>query len=197
MRANQRLASLASLVMCLALLATTGCTAVRGDLVETGIGPVDTPLAVQADTTAAEEDASEAFNFSATELFSGTEISGADLYQNAPMIVTFVTPTCAVCRSEGPEVAAAAETNGDITYLIVHSGADAQSYEQYADETGLYQENLIHINDLGSALLQRFGVSSYPTSLLVGTDGTVRQSIGALELQGQAEAADVVRGAKA
>ncbi len=200
MRNDRRITLLTWLVLAIGLLATTGCSAVRGELVETGVGTADAALDASPFSTDEVEnesdDLSEAFNFSGTELFRRSTVSGADLYNNAPMIVTFVTPTCAICRSEGPQVAAAAETYGDITYVIVHSGDTTKGYESYADDNGLFQENVIHLDDGDGVLLRRFSVTSYPTSLLVGADGAVRQSVGALESQGLDEAAKVVLGSR-
>ncbi len=185
------------------VLLGTGCAGVRGELVESGMADEETDI----DPTDIEPEMNEdgaiqigdlaletPFGFTAPELFSGRSVSGAELYANAPMIMTFMSPTCAVCVNEAPELAAAAERNPDITYLVVHGGADTDSYRDFADERGLYQENVIHVEDTAGIIWERFSVISTPTTLMVDLEGRVTKSTGALEIQGQQRAADIVLG---
>lgn len=189
-------------IMAFALVGTA-CSGVRGSLVETGVREeseesVAASLApeVQDDGSVAIGTASlaEPFAFTAPELFTGASVSGLELYTEAPMIVTFVSPTCPVCLTEGPEIAKAADLHPDITYLIIHGGADTDRYRSFADEQGLYQENVIHVEDEAGVLWSRFGVISTPSTLLIDGEGRVSQSTGALELQGHEQAANKVLG---
>ena len=150
----------ASLLLLIALaLVGTGCSGVRGTLVESGVADTTTETLPEAwepeevlesnsDGTVAIGDraSAEPFAFTAPELFTGSSVSGLELYDDAPMIVSFVSPSCPICVTEGPEIAFAADMHPDITYLVVHSGADTESYRSFAEEAGLYQElSLIHI----------------------------------------------------
>ncbi len=191
------------MLLCIIALGTTGCSAVRGELVETGMTSAEasatSPL-VDLEPEANEDGIieigslaiSEPFAFTAPEIFSGAVVSGTELYYNSPMIVTFVSPTCAVCIVEGPEIAQSAEDNPEVTFLVIHSGDTNESYQDYADTLGLYQENVIHVEDENGVIWKRFGITSTPSSLLVDADGRVSQSKGALELQGQEKATEVV-----
>ena len=197
-----------TLILALALVGT-GCSGVRGNLVETGIadGSAETayPNLAPAESTGSADDSiatgdtasAEPFAFTAPDLFTGTTVTGLELYQEAPMIVSFVSPTCPVCVTEGPEIAFAADMHPDVTYLLIHSGADSESYRHYAETAGLYQENVIHVEDGSGVIWQRFNIVSTPSTLMVDVDGRVSQSTGALELQGHAKAADLVLGVAA
>lgn len=183
------------------VLIGTGCSGVRGSLVETNVGDQTEEAVAESLAPEVLDDGSVAigttatsapFAFTAPELFTGASVSGLELYNDAPMIVTFVSPTCPVCLTEGPEIANAAELYPDITYLVVHGGADTDSYRSFADEQGLYQENVIHVEDESGVLWERFGVVATPSTLLVDGEGRVTQSTGALELQGHEQAANNV-----
>lgn len=193
-----------TLIRVLAMLALvavmSSCAQVRGDRQTQGVPTEPAPVALaevdegpqgQLVSTVSEEDA--VFDFTSIELYGRSAVEGMELVQNVPMIMTFVVPSCSVCVLEGPEIAASAQSNPDITYVIVHGAGSVPDYEAYNGATGLYFENIVHLDDSSGALWRRFGVTQQPTTLLVGADGSISQSIGALELDGLKKAVEIVQ----
>lgn len=134
------------------------------------------------------------FDFSAPELETNRIIEGADLFEQRPLIMTFVVPDCPVCVEEGPLLAAAAESNSEVTYVFVHSGADEAAYNNYVQNSRLVGENVIHVRDDGAATWELFGVTEQPSTVLVAADGTTTISVGALGEDGLESAAQLVLG---
>ena len=173
-------------------LVLSACGEVRGERVVSGVTTTEAtnqstavdrsesatsrPDAIPAQNVAT----SDAFAFSATELFSRNFSTGTSLVANGPVIITFVVPQCAVCVAEGPELAASAANNPDVTYVFVHSGGTAESYGDYVATSGLHLENIVHLDDSPGRLWARFGVVQQPTSVFLGADGSLSQSLGAL-----------------
>lgn len=177
-------------------LAAAGCSSVKGELsappeeappvtLQMADGPVE-----EAPTDP--EAAAGAFAFEAPELYGNAVVSGAELYQNSPAIITFVSPTCPVCVEEGPKLANAAEDNPDINYVVVHSFGDREMYLDYNDASALGQENVIHIVDHDGVLWDRFGVSAQPSTVLIDSEGQLSSSRGALQDDGLVRAAEFV-----
>ena len=180
----------------------SSCGGIRGERVVTGAGNetniVDTrQLAPIRDLSGAVEvtnvSSTEAFAFSATDLFSRQAVRGTDLFEGGPAIITFVVPGCPVCVSEGPLLGASAANNPDVTYVFVHSGGDADSYEGYVTSSELSASNVVHLDDSAGWIWTRFGVIQQPTSLLVDADGDVTQSLGSLGEEGLARAISNLR----
>ncbi len=138
-----------------------------------------TPGAVEVDTVSG----NDAFAFASTELSTGSAVLGLDLVEDGPVVMTFLVPQCPVCIVAGPDLAASAAANPDITYIFVHSGGSASSYEDYIERSGLdghRLENVVHLDDSPGMLWARFGVIQQPTNVLIDADGTVGQALGAL-----------------
>jgi len=176
-------------------LAATGCSSIRGERVETGMASSDDPQSVlvseptdrsQAVSVAA---AVNAFSFTSTELFFGAPVRGQDVVRNAPLMMTFVSPTCDFSADDALAYAAAADTYSDITFVFVHSGGDTAAFQQWVEEADLFHENVLHLEDSDGLLNRRFAVTSLPTSLLVDASGNGHQTVGALGHEGLSNAA--------
>lgn len=179
-------------------LLTSACTGVRGELEESG-QPIDeapTELAFEGEPEVADLEGTQVnFAFRAPELYTGDMVEGAELFADAPLIMVFAVPSCDVCHVEGPKLARAAEIHPEINYVVVHSFGTTDEYLDYIDNSGLIQENVLHLVDAEGVLWERFGVVSQPSSVLVDTDGLVTTSRGALGDDGLARAAAQVTGA--
>ncbi len=180
----------------------SGCAEIRGERQTQGI-PSEPEAAEIIETSAGEPSATlvstiadddSLFAFTGTELYGRSGIDGLELVAEMPLIMTFVVPSCSVCVLEGPEIAASAAANPDITYVVVHSAGSVEDYEAYVGATGLYFENIVHLDDSRGALWRRFGITQQPTTFLVGADGDISRSIGALELDGLEKASAIVMG---
>ena len=79
-------------------------------------------------------------------------------------------------------------------YVIVHSGGNDEAYINFAEEAALYQENMVHISDHLGALAGRYGVTDYPTTLLIDADLSVTAVIGAMSEEAQLEAVESITG---
>ena len=195
-----------------AMIALSGCGSIRGDrvLVDEGgavvqISPVDvTPVVAagerRADTTddaapvvSVEAAASvpTAFQFRA-ELVDGGDLAGAELYDGTPTIVTFVQPTCPFSLEESPKLANAAERHPDVRFVVVHSGGDHAAYTDMIAASALRGTNVVHVDDTGLQLWDRFGIGASPSSILIDRTGLVRSSYGALGDSGLDRAAEAV-----
>lgn len=174
-------------------LSLAGCSGVRGELVETQVDqvPSDRVELTFADPGDREE---ALFAFTAPELFTGTRIDGLDLHNDAPLVMTFVVPSCAVCVVEAPKLASAAEANGGVNFVVVHSFGEVDGFLEYADQYNLSSENTIHLVDIDGTLWDRFGIYSQPSSILVDESGRVTSSRGALGDDGLLRAISTVTG---
>lgn len=191
-------------------LASTACGSVRGertivDAPEPELQFVDDAEAeaANAETLAVEdrpviEVASDdvgigPFAFTATEFETNEAISGIDLYDSGLVLMGFSLPSCPVCHTEAPKIRAAALLNPDITYVVVHSGANDREIGEFVDEHELRADNIVHLTDPDRELWIRFGVAVQPYYVLVDTDGTLSGSTGALGDHGLERAAERLR----
>ncbi len=138
------------------------------------------------------EDAGEAFEFAAPELFTGQMVDGKDLFVDSPAIVTFVDPNCPVCLSEGPKLAEAAQEHPGVNFVIVHGYSNAQSYADYVNRSDLNVENMIHLVDTEGVLTNRFGLLFQPSSLLIDDGGNMTVAAGSLGVDGINEAVAII-----
>jgi len=188
-----RRAGLSAALFLLALTAI-GCSGARGELVKSGFGDSDREDVELAMADGMPATAPAVFAFQAPDLYTGAMVDGADLYDNAPLIITFVVPSCAVCLVEGPKLAAAAEATAEVNYVVIHSHGAVEDYLAYNQQADLTQENVSHLVDTEAVLWARFGVSSQPSTVLVSGDGTVRSARGALGDDGLRRALAYVTG---
>lgn len=126
--------------------------------------------------------------------FSATTLAGAELDVSAlagePVVLWFWAPWCTICRVEAPDVAAAAaDLEGDVTFLGVPGRGATADMRSFVQDTGT--GDLQHLVDGDGSLWQRFRVVSQPSFAFVGADGSVELFAGALggdELRSRASA---------
>lgn len=135
----------------------------------------------------------DAFNFVAPELFSGALVDGTDLYEGGPVLMTFVSPSCAVSVEDGPSFADASEWNESVTFVIVHTDGEQADFEQFVEDADLFGQNVIHINDEDLVLWNRFGIKTQPSTVLVDDDGRASLTAGGLGHEGVATAIALLR----
>lgn len=125
-----------------------------------------------------------AFDFTVPELFSGAPVSGRDLYQSGPVIMTYVSPSCVVSAEDAEAFALVAELHQSVTFVFVHTDGDSESFEQFVDNADLYYQNVLHINDSDLALWNRFGIETQPSTMLVDRSGRATLAQGGLGQEG-------------
>ena len=135
----------------------------------------------------------EAFDFIGPELFSGALVDGTDLYESGPVLMTFVSPTCAVSIEDGPSYSEAAAWNQSVTFVFVHTDGDQESFQQFVEDADLFHQNVIHINDEDLVLWNRFGIDTQPSTVLVDRDGRASLASGGLGYEGLATAIALLR----
>lgn len=187
------------------IISVTGCSALRGEPVETGFSPsVDrtveqasspvlarTALAVDP-VELGREDATASFDFQARELYSGSIVEGAELFGQGKVLVTFVQPGCDITVNGGPTIAEIAEGHPEAIFVIVHSGADDDAYKAFAEEAMLFQENMTHLSDTSGSLAKRYTIDAYPTTLLIDTDMRITAVTGAMDEEAHRQAVEAV-----
>ena len=184
----------------LLLILSTGCSAVRGERITTGYADrsSNSPASISETGSAtpsppmSSAEAGKAIDFSAPMLVGGQRIEGADLLRQAA-IVTFVQPDCEISVADGPSIADAADRHPELTYVFVHSGGTDASYLDMVDTAELVGENIVHLVDDGR-VTERFGVTAFPTTVIVDGEGALSRAVGALDAQGQERAASVATG---
>ncbi len=106
-------------------------------------------------------------------------------YQGKFLIVNYVTTWCTYCKSELPEFMEFCNEN-DVGCALIMSpdanGEDAGSIKEYHD---YYEMNIPIIVDSDNYLLYKLGISSYPTTWIIGPDSSlVGYQLGAMPKDG-------------
>ncbi len=125
-----------------------------------------------ASTTSAESAPAavpEQLQFSA-ETLDGASFDGADL-AGKPAVLWFWAPWCPNCRSEAPQVAAAAAANPDVTFIGVAAQDELPAMQSFVTDYGV--GGFQHLADLDASIWQRFGVTYQPAYAFVGADGSI------------------------
>jgi thiol-disulfide isomerase/thioredoxin len=107
------------------------------------------------------------------EAFDGAELVGEDV------VLWFWAPWCTVCRSEAPQVEAAAEQlDGQVRVVGVASSGSLVDMQAFVAETG--SADLTHVADVPGEVWARFGVVTQPTFVFVDDDGRTQTVPGGL-----------------
>jgi thiol-disulfide isomerase/thioredoxin len=99
-----------------------------------------------------------------------------------PIVLNFWASWCAPCRQEIPEFTAFAKEHPQVQVIgvAVDSGS-AEDVERAAKSFGISYR--VAVADSG--IVQRYGVSSLPTTVVIGADGNVKAShVGMLNRKG-------------
>ena len=107
------------------------------------------------------------------EAFDGAELVGDDV------VLWFWAPWCTVCRSEAPQVEAAAEQlDGQVRVVGVASSGSLEDMQAFVAET--VSADLTHVADVPGEVWARFGVVTQPTFVFVDDDGRTQTVPGGL-----------------
>lgn len=170
------LAVTAALVLVGAWFAAGDAGGVRGAIADSSgqVSSVDVELDGRAAPPAVGEVAT---NFTARTL-DGTPVELSEL-RGRPVWLLFGATWCAACRSEQPDVQAAAEQYGDdVVVLSVYLGESAPAVLDYSQRLGItYPE----VPDPTSDISASYGVMGVPSHYFIDAEGVVRDTqIGAL-----------------
>jgi thiol-disulfide isomerase/thioredoxin len=106
------------------------------------------------------------------EDFDAAQLAGEDV------VLWFWAPWCTICRSEAPQVAAAAEQVEDVTVIGVASSGSLEEMRAFVDETGA--GSVTHLADVPGDIWRAFGVVAQPTFVFVDDDGRTQTFSGGL-----------------
>lgn len=116
----------------------------------------------------------------AAPALEGTDLNGqrwrlADLRGKA-VLINFWASWCEPCRAEMPALQTLAEVYGPdkLVVLTVNFKESAAKVTQFVQATGLH---LPVLADPAGDIARRWGVSVFPTTVLIGADGQARQRV--------------------
>ena len=115
-----------------------------------------------------------AFTSTTTE---GEDFDAADL-AGEDVVLWFWAPWCTICRSEAPQVAAAAEQVDGVTVIGVASSGSLEEMQAFVDETGA--ASITHVADVPGDVWRAFEVVAQPTFVFVDDDGRTQTFSGGL-----------------
>jgi len=110
-------------------------------------------------------------DFTLTDLF-GKQVRLSD-YAGRPVLVNAWATWCPPCRAEMPalhDFYQAHQAEG-FTLLAVNAGESQSQVQSFIQQMGFTFPVLL---DPNTSLLDALGIHSYPTSILVGRDGTIK-----------------------
>ncbi|MEM7095609.1 MAG: TlpA disulfide reductase family protein [Actinomycetota bacterium] len=152
---------------------------------DSGAPDPDTSAQSPTDQAAALAATPPSMHFRADYLLGGGSTTGVDLYAQRPVLMTFMSPSCAVCAAEAPHIAEAAATYPGITFVLVHADPDRNAVLDFIAPLNLtYRDNIKHLIDTEFSLWNRFQVIQQPTSLLIDANGEITSSQGAFSAEG-------------
>lgn len=104
---------------------------------------------------------------------SGTSVEGTPLAlartPSRPVVVHFWATWCGVCRAEQGTIDALADDYEVIT--VAAQSGEAAEVAAYFQREGVEFPTIV---DPRGALAQQWGVHAFPTTFVIGTDGTIR-----------------------
>lgn len=134
--------------------------------------PALTLIPQPGDQTIPTNAANEGTPLPIVDLFSasGDPVSTADLYTQ-PVVINFWFSTCEPCRREMPVLQEAhQEWEGQVDFIGVNPQDNPEGAEKFAAKYGVDYQLLL---DRNGVLVSEIGVSTFPTTLFVNSDGNV------------------------
>ena len=103
--------------------------------------------------------------------WDGNEVNFSD-YAGKPVVLNFWAHWCGPCQMEMPEFNAKYEKlEGEVTFLMVHVGADMDAGKEKVTEGG-YTFPVVFDKD--SQVAAFYGVSAFPTSFFIDKEGNLQ-----------------------
>jgi thiol-disulfide isomerase/thioredoxin len=103
--------------------------------------------------------------------WDGNEVNFSD-YAGKPVVLNFWAHWCGPCQMEMPEFNAKyEEPEGEVTFLMVHVGADMDAGKEKVAEGG-YTFPVVFDKD--SQVAAFYGVSAFPTSFFIDKEGNLQ-----------------------
>ena len=103
--------------------------------------------------------------------WDGNEVNFSD-YAGKPVVLNFWAHWCGPCQMEMPEFNTKyEELEGEVTFLMVHVGADMDAGKEKVTEGG-YTFPVVFDKDSQPAAL--YGVSAFPTSFFIDKEGNLQ-----------------------
>ena len=103
--------------------------------------------------------------------WDGNEVNFSD-YAGKPVVLNFWAHWCGPCQMEMPEFNAKyEELEGEVTFLMVHVGADMDAGKEKVTEGG-YTFPVVFDKDSQAAAI--YGVSAFPTSFFIDKEGNLQ-----------------------
>ena len=103
--------------------------------------------------------------------WDGNEVNFSD-YAGKPVVLNFWGHWCGPCQMEMPEFNAKyEELEGEVTFLMVHVGADMDAGKEKVTEGG-YTFPVVFDKDSQAAAF--YGVSAFPTSFFIDKEGNLQ-----------------------
>ena len=173
----------AVLLIVMGILTLTGATGtISADLAAVSGTTQEEPAAEQEDTTGAQEESGEipvvpAPDFTLTDQYGETHTLSD--YQGQTVFLNFWATWCGPCKMEMPDIQALyeewGENAGDLVVLGV-AGPDIGQEGSAEDIAAFLEENgytyPVVMDDTG-ALFYQYGISAYPTTFMIDTEGNV------------------------
>ena len=166
-------------VLLITLIALVALLAIAGVLYpKLSSGMQTQQLATTPPATTEEPDATEATqpetipapDFTVLD-WDGNEVNFSD-YAGKPVVLNFWAHWCGPCQMEMPEFNAKyEELEGEVTFLMVHVGADVDAGKEKVAEGG-YTFPVVFDKD--SQVAAFYGVSAFPTSFFIDKEGNLQ-----------------------
>ena len=157
--------------------------------------PANTEPVAEAETAAqpTEPEPVAAPDFAVLD-WEGNTVHFSD-YVGKPIVLNFWAHWCGPCQMEMPEFNAKYEAlEGDVTFLMVHEGADVESGKEKVTEGG-YAFPVVFDTDGAAAAL--YGVNAYPTSFFIDAEGNLAAYyIGAMDAELLQQGVDIIYAAE-
>jgi thiol-disulfide isomerase/thioredoxin len=104
------------------------------------------------------------------ETINGDTLRTGELI-GTPLVMNVWFTTCPPCRREMPALAAVHAEYGDrVRFVGINPRDDGPSAQSFAEERGVRYENYL---DPNGEFLAAAGIGTFPSTLLVSTDGTI------------------------